>query len=114
MHTKAWRRKIRLPIPDMLHVPIDSIQHRAGIWATLQFKWVQLQYPVAAVVGERLLMSSSLPLAGAPHGYTAQPLLHHSSMLGMALHSVLHANPACIPRSEMLQVARAQVLAMSS
>ena len=37
----------------------------AGVWATLQFKWVQLQYPVAAIVGEKLLLASSLPLAGA-------------------------------------------------
>ena len=36
----------------------------AGVWGTLQFRWVQLQYPVAIIVGEKLLLSASIPLTG--------------------------------------------------
>ena len=36
---------------------------RAGIWATLQFRWMQLQYPVVALAFERLLLCGSLPVA---------------------------------------------------
>jgi len=35
----------------------------AGVWATLQFRWVQLQYPVVALAFERLLLCGSLPVA---------------------------------------------------
>ena len=35
----------------------------AGIWATLQFRWMQLQYPVVALAFERLLLCGSLPVA---------------------------------------------------
>ncbi len=33
------------------------------MWATLQFRWVQLQYPVVALAFERLLLCGSLPVA---------------------------------------------------
>ena len=36
----------------------------AGVWATLQFRWVQLQYPVAIIAAEKLLLSCTLPVAG--------------------------------------------------
>lgn len=35
----------------------------AGVWATLQFKWVQLQYPVVVVAFEKLLVGGCLPMA---------------------------------------------------
>lgn len=35
----------------------------AGVWATLQFKWVQLQYPVVVVAFEKLLLGGCLPVA---------------------------------------------------
>ena len=35
----------------------------AGVWATLQFKWVQLQYPVVVVAFEKLLVGGCLPVA---------------------------------------------------
>ena len=34
-----------------------------GVWATLQFKWVQLQYPVVVLAFEKLLIGCSLPVA---------------------------------------------------
>ena len=34
-----------------------------GVWATLQFKWVQLQYPVVVVAFEKLLLGGCLPVA---------------------------------------------------
>lgn len=35
----------------------------AGVWATLQFKWVQMQYPVVVVAFEKLLLGGCLPMA---------------------------------------------------
>lgn len=35
----------------------------AGVWATLQFKWVQLQYPVVVLAFEKLLVGGCLPVA---------------------------------------------------
>ncbi len=35
----------------------------AGVWATLQFKWVQLQYPVVVLAFEKLLLGGCLPVA---------------------------------------------------
>lgn len=35
----------------------------AGVWATLQFKWVQLQYPVVVLAFEKLLLGCCLPVA---------------------------------------------------
>ena len=35
----------------------------AGVWATLQFKWVQLQYPVVVLAFEKLLLGACLPVA---------------------------------------------------
>lgn len=34
-----------------------------GIWATLQFKWIQLQYPVVCLAFERLLFAATPPVA---------------------------------------------------
>ena len=36
----------------------------AGTWATLQFRWVQLQYPVAIIAAEKLVLSCALPVGG--------------------------------------------------
>ena len=36
-----------------------------GCWATLQFKWIQLQYPAVVVAFEKMLLTSCLPTAGA-------------------------------------------------
>ena len=35
----------------------------AGVWATLQFKWIQLRYPVVCTALERLLFAGTLPVA---------------------------------------------------
>lgn len=35
----------------------------AGVWATLQFKWVQLQYPVVVLAFEKLLLGACMPVA---------------------------------------------------
>jgi len=34
-----------------------------GVWATLQFKWVQLRYPVVVLAFEKLLLGACLPVA---------------------------------------------------
>lgn len=36
-----------------------------GVWATLQFKWVQLQHPAVAVAFEKMLIVGCPPVAGA-------------------------------------------------
>jgi hypothetical protein len=36
-----------------------------GVWATLQFKWIQLQHPAVAVAFEKMLIIGSLPIAAA-------------------------------------------------
>jgi hypothetical protein len=36
-----------------------------GSWATVQFKWIQIQYPAVIVAFEKMLMTSCLPTAGA-------------------------------------------------
>ena len=36
---------------------------RAGVWATLQFKWIQLHYPVVVLAFEKLLLGGCLPVA---------------------------------------------------
>ncbi|GLC46128.1 hypothetical protein PLESTB_001193000 [Pleodorina starrii] len=38
-----------------------------GMWASLQFKWLQMQYPAAAIYFERCVLTASLPLAGVVH-----------------------------------------------
>jgi hypothetical protein len=36
-----------------------------GVWATLQFKWIQLQHPAVAVAFEKMLLIGCLPVAAA-------------------------------------------------
>lgn len=38
-----------------------------GMWASLQFKWLQMQYPAAAIYFERCVLTASLPLAAVMH-----------------------------------------------
>lgn len=38
-----------------------------GMWASLQFKWLQMQYPAAAIYFERCVLTASLPLAAVIH-----------------------------------------------
>jgi hypothetical protein len=35
----------------------------AGMWATLQFQWIQMRYPAVAVVFERQVITASIPVA---------------------------------------------------
>jgi len=43
----------------------------AGLWATLQFKWIQLQYPAVTLAFEKMLMAACLPVAVAMHTWGA-------------------------------------------
>lgn len=43
----------------------------AGVWASLQFKWLQMQYPAVSLTMEKLLMSACLPVAAAMHSWGA-------------------------------------------
>ena len=52
---------------------------RAGVWATLQFRWVQLQYPVAIIAAEKLLLTCSLPVAGINVAWGAMAALGAST-----------------------------------
>lgn len=47
----AWTLLPRLPL--------------AGLWATLQFKWVQLQYPAVVLAFEKLLLTGCVPVAAS-------------------------------------------------
>ncbi|CAD7699316.1 unnamed protein product [Ostreobium quekettii] len=42
-----------------------------GIWATVQFKWIQMRYPMVVLAMERLLLSSSLVLGLVVQGFGA-------------------------------------------
>ena len=44
--------------PSTTQVPFS-----AGVWATLQFKWVQVQYPVVVLAFEKLVLGCCLPVA---------------------------------------------------
>ena len=46
------------PGHDRVPLPVH-----AGVWATLQFKWVQMQYPVVVLAFEKLLLGASVPVA---------------------------------------------------
>ncbi len=37
---------------------------RAGLWATLQFKWIQLQYPAVVLAFEKLLLTGWVSTSG--------------------------------------------------
>lgn len=37
----------------------------AGVWATLQFKWIQMQYPAVTLTFEKMLMTAAPPVATA-------------------------------------------------
>ncbi len=43
----------------------ENVYSGAGVWATLQFKFLQLQYPPVALSFERLLLAAALPLGAA-------------------------------------------------
>lgn len=38
-----------------------------GIWVSLQFKWIQMQYPAVAIVFERILVTGAMPIAAIMH-----------------------------------------------
>ena len=40
-----------------------QVPFAAGVWATLQFKWVQVQYPVVVLAFEKLVLGCCLPVA---------------------------------------------------
>lgn len=39
----------------------------SGMWASLQFRWMQIQYPAVALVFERYVLTASLPVASIMH-----------------------------------------------
>lgn len=52
---------------QLTRVPCSAAAPRrpAGLWATLQFKWIQLQYPAVVLAFEKILVAGCLPAAGA-------------------------------------------------
>lgn len=51
-----------------------------GLWATLQFRWIQMRYPAVALASERLLLGGCLPLAAIFHSVGAALALDISSV----------------------------------
>jgi hypothetical protein len=93
LHTLAPTQQQQLqtsnPQPT-LHTHRALWQH-AGLWATLQFKWIQLQYPAVVLAFEKLLMTGSFPVAAcmqtwgiaAGVGMTSAPFFAAAIMCGL-------------------------------
>ena len=70
---------------------------RAGVWATLQFRWIQLRYPVVCTALERLLFAGTLPVAAMiltwatliAVGPSNAPFYQAALLSGLLLHSDL-------------------------
>lgn len=45
--------------------PAVSLAPTAGLWASLQFRFVQLQYPGVVIAFEKMLMAGCLPVTAA-------------------------------------------------
>lgn len=58
-----------LPLPvrrlDRSSPPSSPLLSTAGLWASLQFRFVQLQYPGVVIAFERMLVAGCLPVAAA-------------------------------------------------
>ena len=67
------------------------------MWATLQFKWIQLRYPVVCTALERLLFAGTLPVAAMiltwatliAVGPSNAPFYQAVLLSGLLLHSEL-------------------------
>ncbi len=51
-----------------------------GMWASLQFKWLQMQYPAAAIYFERCVLTASLPLAAVMHSLGLATFVSYSDV----------------------------------
>ena len=60
--------------PRILKATVDD--PHTGVWATLQFKWLQLQYPPVTLALERVLLAAALPIGAAMQVHPAEAFLH--------------------------------------
>ncbi|KAG2493679.1 hypothetical protein HYH03_008193 [Edaphochlamys debaryana] len=51
-----------------------------GMWGSLQFKWLQMQYPAAAIYFERCVLTCSLPLAAVMHSLGLATFVDYSDV----------------------------------
>lgn len=73
------------------------LQHaHAGAWATLNFRWVGLQYPLAVLAMERLLLAASFPAAALLQSWGLAGLVgpalapfYQMGLLGGLFHALL-------------------------
>jgi hypothetical protein len=56
-----------LPLIIALAVSMSASAALAGMWVSLQFKWMQMQYPAVAIMFERILITGATPLASIMH-----------------------------------------------
>ena len=58
MGSRFWQKNVGL-----FNMLLTGCSMLIGVWATLQFKWIQLQYPVVCLAFERLLFAATPPVA---------------------------------------------------
>lgn len=56
-----------LPLVIVLTAALAASNGLVGMWVSLQFKWIQMQYPTIAVYFERLVVTGALPAASVTH-----------------------------------------------
>lgn len=52
----------------------------SGMWVSLQFKWIQMQYPAVAMVFERIVVTGAMPLATIMHALALALLVEASAL----------------------------------
>ena len=50
-----------------LVMTMGAVSVLSGMWVTLQFKWIALQYPAVTMVFERSVVTAALPVAAVMH-----------------------------------------------
>ncbi len=65
--TLVFTSEADLPLVLALAVAMAAACGLTGMWVSLQFKWIQMQYPAVAVVFERTLVTGSVPVAAVMH-----------------------------------------------
>ena len=56
-----------VPLQVAMVFTMGAVAALSGMWASLQFKWIQMQYPAVAIVFERNVITASLPVAAIMH-----------------------------------------------
>ncbi len=73
----------------------SAVLFLTGVWASLQFRWLQMQSPGATLAGERVLLSGGLPVAatmitwGLVEAVGVSPAPYYLMVILMALYFFL-------------------------